>query len=105
MNSITLSRKIKAIAETKGIEVNISLKNIIVNGNRRGCSGFIKLYGNVVYVNTEKSEYSPLKDKNLYRYAGYVGDFSSNSIKDGNNRFAKDEELPTAIIDLLMNRK
>ena len=32
----------------------VALKNISVNGDKRGCSGFIQANGRTVYVNTEK---------------------------------------------------
>jgi hypothetical protein len=58
----------------------VHLKNISVNGNRRGCSGFIQHGGAIVYVNTEV-----LGGGYLYRTAAHLKDYSG-----GVNRYARD---------------
>lgn len=58
----------------------VALKNISVNGNKRGCSGFIKRGDAIVYVNTEV-----LGGGYLYRTAAHMKDYSG-----GVNRYAKD---------------
>jgi hypothetical protein len=59
---------------------NVTLKNISVNGNKRGCSGFIEREGAIVYVNTEV-----LGGGYLYRTAKHLKDYSG-----GVNQYAKD---------------
>lgn len=93
--STKLRNQIKKI-QPEGLEFH--LKNIKVNGQNRGCSGFIKNVsnGNIVYVNTEKSCYSPLADKNLYRTAKDLKDYTG-----GRNRWATDDRIAIEIVNLL----
>lgn len=76
------------------------LKNILVNGSRRGCSGFIKNLdnGTIVYVNTEPSVYGPLSNKVLYRTARDFKDYTGGRNHHGsvNNDIFIDE-----IVELL----
>ena len=58
----------------------VALKNIAVNGDKRGCSGFIARGDALVYVNTEV-----LGGGYLYRTAAHMKDYSG-----GVNRYAKD---------------
>ena len=58
----------------------VALKNIAVNGDKRGCSGFIARGDAIVYVNTEV-----LGGGYLYRTAAHMKDYSG-----GVNRYAKD---------------
>ena len=58
----------------------VALKNIAINGDKRGCSGFIARGGAIVYVNTEV-----LGGGYLYRTAAHMKDYSG-----GVNRYAKD---------------
>lgn len=58
----------------------VALKNISVNGDKRGCSGFIARGDAIVYVNTEV-----LGGGYLYRTAAHMKDYSG-----GVNRYAKD---------------
>lgn len=62
-----------------------ALKNISVNGDKRGCSGFIQRDDAIVYVNTEV-----LGGGYLYRTAAHMKDYSG-----GVNRYARD--LPTLV--------
>jgi len=55
----------------------VALKNIAINGDKRGCSGFVSLHGVHVYVNTEGVL--------MYRTAAHTKDYHG-----GANRFAKD---------------
>lgn len=57
-----------------------ALKNIAVNGDKRGCSGFIARDGAIVYVNTEV-----LGGGYLYRTAAHMKDYSG-----GVNQYARD---------------
>lgn len=52
---LILSTKLKNALNKTGAELRFNLKNINVNGVKRGCSGFIinEHTGTVVYVNTE----------------------------------------------------
>jgi hypothetical protein len=59
----------------------VALKNIAVNGDKRGCSGFISLHGVHVYVNTEKCGGLGY----MYRTAQHLKDYTG-----GVNRWAKD---------------
>jgi hypothetical protein len=59
----------------------VALKNIRVNADVRGCSGFISLHGVHVYVNTEKCGSLGY----MYRTAQHVKDYTG-----GRNCWAKD---------------
>lgn len=70
----------------------VHLKNIAVNGDKRGCSGFISLGERIVYVNTEV-----LGGGYLYRTAQHLKDYTG-----GVNRWAKDlDSLVNGINQLL----
>jgi hypothetical protein len=58
----------------------VHLKNISVNGDKRGCSGFIQRGDAIVYVNTEV-----LGGGYLYRTAAHLKDY-----RGGVNRYARD---------------
>lgn len=58
----------------------VHLKNISVNGDKRGCSGFIKRGDAIVYVNTEV-----LGGGYMYRTAAHLKDYTG-----GVNRYARD---------------
>lgn len=61
------------------------LKNISINGDKRGCSGFIQRGNNIVYVNTEQC----FGLGYMYRTAKHLKDYSG-----GQNQWAKTlEEL------------
>ena len=59
----------------------VVLKNIAVNGDKRGCSGFISLGDAIVYVNTEPCGSLGY----MYRTAEHFKDYTG-----GPNRWAKD---------------
>lgn len=71
------------------------LKNIAVNGQKRGCSGFIRnnKNGKILYINTEKSCYGPLSDQNLFRTAKNLKDYTG-----GYNCFECDNFLAETIV-------
>ena len=73
----------------------VNLKNISVNGNKRGCSGFISLAGAIVYVNTEPCGSLGL----MYRTAEHLKDYTG-----GPNRWAKDLDSLVAGINQLLAR-
>jgi hypothetical protein len=70
----------------------VHLKNISVNGDKRGCSGFIQRGGAIVYVNTEV-----LGGGYLYRTAAHLKDYSG-----GVNRYARDLAALVAGINSLL---
>ena len=101
MENIILKTKLSNRLKTKApFNVDTFLfKNIIVNKQRRGCSGYILNRDNraCVYVNTEPS-CNP-KCSLLYHYA----DYDKNDFKNGKNRYAKDfDDLVSKIIKMLL---
>lgn len=94
-----ICNQLKAIL---GDNINISLKNIVINGSKRGCSGHIThtTTGNCVYINTEPSIFKPTKV--LWRYAKDENDFSSNSLGiQGINHFVDETNLISTISQAL----
>lgn len=83
--------------------LHFNLKNISINGEKRGCSGFVTYIptGRCVYVNTERLTMPGGADM-MYRYAKDERDFSS-SHADFNalNVFTRDENLAAEIADAL----
>ena len=71
-----------------------ALKNIVVNGDKRGCSGFISRGDSIVYVNTEV-----LGGGYLYRTASHLKDY-----KGGVNQYARDLPGLVAGVVQLLNR-
>ena len=72
---------------------SVALKTISVNGNKRGCSGFISLNGAIVYVNTE--QFGTLGY--LYRTAEHLKDYTG-----GVNKHASSlESLVSGVNQLL----
>lgn len=61
------------------LNLEFHLSNVIVNGVKHGCSGFIVNKDNnlCVYVNTEKSVYGSLSNKIQYRYAKNTKDYNN----------------------------
>jgi hypothetical protein len=92
---LILSTKLKnAInAHANGMDLTFTLKNISINGSKRGCSGFIRnnANGSVMYVTTE----APCRCDLLYmyRYANHEKDYTGY-----HNRWANTlDELASAI--------
>lgn len=71
-----------------------ALKNISVNSDKRGCSGFISLGDSIVYVNTEV-----LGGGYMYRTAAHLKDYTG-----GVNRYARDLPSLVAGVNQLLNR-
>jgi hypothetical protein len=92
--SVRLRNAIKKAFKGEENCLDINLKNISINGQKRGCSGFIrnKVNGNVVYVNTE----DPMWCGYLRRYAEDTNDYSG---RGGFNQFSKD--FDTFVKDLV----
>lgn len=78
--------------------LEVRVKNIRVNGDVRGCSGFITdpETGRHVYVNTERSVYGPLQNRILYRTAESTTDYTG-----GRNRWSTDADIVHDVTDLL----
>jgi hypothetical protein len=71
----------------------VTLKNITVNGEKRGCSGFISRDDAIVYVNTEPCGSLGLMYRTAESQSDYVG---------GVNRWAKDlDSLVVGVTRLL----
>ena len=101
--SIKLKNQIKKELESQGKNsgnYEIILKNTLVNGSKRGCWGFVKNNESnvVVYIDTEKSVFAPLADKNLVRYAKNMKDYGG---AHSFNQWAIDEELGEKIVKML----
>lgn len=69
-----------------------ALKNVAVNGDKRGCTGFIQRGDKIVYVNTEV-----LGGGYLYRTAAHMKDYTG-----GVNRYARDLDSLVAGINQLL---
>lgn len=102
-----LAKQLVIEAMRMGISIEVFLKNISVNGVNRGCSGHVvnKNTGSCVYLTTESSCYQPLAGKSMYRLAKDTKDFSSNSLRNGNNRWTENENLASSVIFLLKKEK
>lgn len=72
-----------------------SFKNIVVNGQKRGCSGFVELGDSTVYINTE----SVVSVGFLVRTARNNRDYSG-----GKNNFANTLEEIVALTVSLLNK-
>lgn len=72
-------------AACPGTSLEFHLKNIAINGVKRGCSGFVVNKDNdrVIYLNTENSV---MNLGFMYRFADSITDYSSLKYR---NRFAK----------------
>jgi hypothetical protein len=70
-----------------------TLRNIRVNADKRGCSGFIELHGAIVYVNTEPCGSLGL----MYRTAKSLQDYTG-----GVNRWAKDIDALVSGVNSLL---
>lgn len=95
---LILSTKLKnAInSHANGMDLAFTLKNISINGSKRGCSGFIRnnTNGSVMYVTTEPCRCDLLY---MYRYANHEKDY-----KGYRNRWANTlDELASAICTCL----
>ena len=102
-----LSNALKKEAALQEVEIEIYLDNISVNGVKKGCSGHIfnTLTGSCVYVDTEECVLSSLAGKSMYRLAKDRQDWSSNSLKNGFNRWVENENFASSIISVLKNEK
>lgn len=74
-------------------DLKVELKNVRINGQLMGCSGFVTNpdTGQIVYVNTESDLGTA-----LYRTAESTRDY-----RGGQNRFAGYDDLPGSVVSLL----
>lgn len=102
-----LTNMLRKEAETNELDIDIYLKNISVNGIKRGCDGHVvnKANGSCVYLTTEESCYGPLQGKAMYRLAENTKDWSSNSLKNGYNRWVDIGDIAVSVICLLATEK
>ena len=102
-----LENQLKSEAVKRGMRIEMFIKNITVNGAKRGCSGYVvnKATGSCAYLNTEGSVLSSLAGKSMYRLARDTKDYSSVSLRNGNNRWTEDENLASSVIFLLDREK
>lgn len=96
---LILSTKLKNSinSHANGMDLTFTLKNISINGQKRGCSGFIRnnANGSVMYVTTEEPCLSTLHY--MYRYADHERDWTGYR-----NRWANTlDELTSAICTCL----
>lgn len=93
-----LMTKLKNALQLKNKYLECHLKNISINGDKRGCTGFIHnpKTGKIVYVNTEKSCYGPLEKYVLWRYAENLKDFTGKQ-----NQFCYENDLVSAVVNAL----
>jgi hypothetical protein len=105
---ILLATTIKNSVKNINDGFEYSLKNIIINGEKRGCSGFVKnpVNNKVVYLTTERSCCNSLHNKIMYRYAKDTKDYSSNGLGVlGRNRWCEYDKhiIAKCIVDCLEN--
>ena len=74
----------------------VTLKNISVNGDKRGCSGFVSLGDSIVYVNTEPCGSMGL----MYRTAKHIKDYEG-----GVNQWARDLNSLVAGVNSLLKKE
>lgn len=74
--AVKLKNALKKANEKYGYDLQYDIKNIVINGEKRGCSGFItnKANESCVYTDTEKTCCANLGV--MYRYADNNKDYS-----------------------------
>lgn len=86
------------------LQLEFHLKNISINGQKRGCSGFIKnvINNSIVYISTEGIKWNGENRQYLYRYADTIKDYSgyhnrwANSLEDLSNNILQLLEIPVS---------
>jgi len=88
---------LKKANENYGYDLQFDIKNININGSKRGCSGFVtnKENGSCVYINTELTGCSWLEL--MYRYADNNKDY-----KGYRNRWGGDDNNINEMADNIM---
>ena len=101
--NLLLKTKLKNMFEKEkgklksNLELEYHLKNIVVNGLKRGCSGFVvnKNNNKVVYITTESTCASWLPPI-MYREAKSIKDY-----KGGTNNFTTKDKLVKEVLKML----
>ena len=101
MANMTLHQVKKHLKEgnkDSGLKLNFHLKMIKVNGQVRGCSGFVENAENrkVVYINTEVLTFTGQEYRVLYRTAEHLKDY-----RGGFNQYATPVKLAQKVSELL----
>lgn len=78
LNGTVSMTKIKNLIKKDYPHLEPHLSNIRINGQLRGCSGFLVDTNNnrIAYINTEASAYSPRGPQALIRNARHLKDYS-----------------------------
>lgn len=107
LSSTKLKNQLKKEAKAQSVSIDIFVQNVFVNGEKRGCDGHVvnKSNGSCVYLTTEESCYGPLHGKAMYRLAEKPGDWGSNSLKNGFNRWCQVDDLAKEVIRCLKTEK
>lgn len=89
--------KVKNALKKIDPDLVLDIKNVRINGQLQGCSGFVTdpRTSAVVYLNTDCNHGTSLDDA-YYRTAEHTKDFTG-----GRNHFTSYQELPQAVVDLL----
>lgn len=74
--AVKMKNALKKANEKYGYDLEFNIKNIIINGAKRGCCGFVtnKTNGSCVYLNTERTGIGHLGY--MYRYADNDKDYT-----------------------------
>ena len=96
--AVKLKNALKKANNKYNYPLKIEIKNILINGQKRGCSGFVTNTnnGSCVYVNTEPVSYGQLGI--MYRYANNNKDYAGY-----HNRWVENkvDSLAKNVIELL----
>ena len=91
-----LARKLQNAIKKVNNTCTFKLKNIVVNEEKRGCSGFVSVNNVHVYINTERCAYHGVSNY-MYRYADSTSDY-----RGYHNRWADTLEELVAGVDKLL---
>lgn len=97
---VLLSTALKNKFKNIEIPLEFHIKNILINGEKRGCSGFIKNTenNNIVYLTTEPLTFGPLSGKIMYRTAKSLKDYTG-----GNNHWTTEENFVDSVKAMLIS--
>lgn len=95
MNTLAMTKLKNALIKIDPA-LTIELKNIRINEQLQGCSGFVTspATGKIAYVSTDVN-HGTSRDA-LYRTAESTSDF-----RGGVNRFASYDDLPRAVVEIV----
>lgn len=102
--AVKMKNALKKANEKYGYDLEFDIKNIVINGAKRGCSGFVtnKQNGSCVYLNTERTGIGHLGY--MYRYADNNKDYKGYHNRwTGNEYWGREpiNVLAESIISLL----